>query len=424
MRFDTVANWLDFLKEVHLPGVNLGLERVGKIAKKLSLTSFCCPVVTVAGTNGKGSLIRAMQALYQRAGYQVAVFTSPHIMQFNERIVFDDIQISDDELVLIFDQLYKAFDGQPFSFFEFTTLASLYYFKQCDPDIVLLEVGLGGRLDAVNIVEPDISVITSIDLDHTEFLGETRELIAREKAGIMRQGKPVLCLDPDPPSPIATVAELKKAKLYQINQDFSYAIDDQQFYYQGFNHMVNLPSPTLHPAAICGALAVRELFTNRCPVDSTTLKRLHSVTLLGRFETVNSKPKVIVDVAHNPAALKGVVQQVRLLYPSHKIHFIFGLLQRKCIDSTLKAIHEMVDAWYCVDISHDNLDHAAWSVDDIVSNLLNLTEQPISGFDSVADALQAAYNDIGFEEQAVILAAGSFHLVADIKKLNLEELNK
>ena len=314
MHFKTVDQWLNFLGKVHVTGVNLGLERIDKIAKKLSLTIFRCPVIMVAGTNGKGSLIRAMQALYQSAGYQVAVYTSPHIMQFNERIVFNNAQISNDELILIFDRLYQAFEGQPFSFFEFVTLAALCYFKQCDPDIVLLEVGLGGRLDAVNIVEPDVSVITSIDLDHTEWLGDTRELIGKEKAGIMRQEKPVLCLDPCPPDSIAAVAELKKAKLYQMNQDFSYEINDSNYHYKGFNQTINLPNPTLHPAAICGALAVSELLAISCPVEPAIFQTLHSVTFAGRFETLNDKPKVIVDVAHNPAALKGVLQQARSIY--------------------------------------------------------------------------------------------------------------
>ena len=219
-----LADWLHYIEALHPNNIELGLERVKKIAERADLLQFNCPVIIVGGTNGKGSCIAILQAIMQAAGLKVATYTSPHILHFNERIQIGGQPVDDETLCTAFRMIQSQLHGTQLTFFEFTTLAALWCFQQVQLDVLLLEVGLGGRLDAVNIVEPNISVITTIDIDHIEWLGNDREAIGHEKAGIFRRNKFAVCGDADPPQSVKNRAEALALKLHSLTQQFHFQL--------------------------------------------------------------------------------------------------------------------------------------------------------------------------------------------------------
>lgn len=330
----TEQQLLDYLEQVrmrHPKAIDLGLTRIGEVARRLQLTKFPVPVVMVTGTNGKSSTVAMLEQIYLVAGYRVVSYTSLYLHRINEQIRYQGKAVSSSQLLKQLHQVQAACDEISLSEFEMMTLAALYGFKTYQPDVVLLEVGMGGREDAVNIVDSDVAIITNIALDHQAWLGETRDAIAYHKAGIMRANKPVVCGDRQPPSLLKQYADSLQAPFYQLTKDF-HAVDAMCHY----------------PDNAALARQTVALLQQQLPVDGNSIAEgLENFTLAGRFEQVSYQPDVIADVAHNPAAaayLATLLQASAEDY--HHTYAVFSMLSDKDITATIKNVAGMIDHWH------------------------------------------------------------------------------
>src|ERR1019366_9082720 len=313
---NTLADWLIYLESLHPKTIALGLERVAQVKQRLNLQPDF-PVIVVGGTNGKGSVCAMLESILHAAGYRVGCYTSPHLLHYNERVRIAKKQVSDVELCKSFEKIEQvrgaAFSGTsevPLTYFEFGTLAAMQCFIEHKVDVAILEVGLGGRLDAVNAFDNDCAVIASVDIDHTDYLGDTREQIAFEKAGIFRSGKVAICADADVPLAMAEHAERIGAQLWRIGSEFSFTPHQGQWDYRSkLGTRSALPYPALRGAFqlnnASAALAALDVLKERLPVSMEAVRRgLGEVQLAGRFHFVPGKPTLILDVAHNPHAAR------------------------------------------------------------------------------------------------------------------------
>ncbi|MRX26747.1 bifunctional tetrahydrofolate synthase/dihydrofolate synthase [Kangiella sp. HZ709] len=361
IRFETLSQWLRWLEASHPQSdIELGLSRVTQVAAKLNLLSPVVPVVTVAGTNGKGSVIATLESLAHTHQLSIGSYTSPHLIQFNERIKVNGEPVSDEFLIEAFSEIANNKGETQLTYFEFTTLVGLYCFSQEALDFIALEVGLGGRLDAVNIVDADVSVITSIGLDHTDWLGDSLEAIAYEKAGVGRSGRPMVIADGDLLPLLAQSFEEIKPKTIIENIDYYVQEKDQEWSYSSTVLEVNdIPKSSLYMANKAAALtAFADLFPTK--LDANLIKlALENVSLLGRFSSLSESPRIVLDVAHNPdsAALlnKSIEQLVRNNgnnksdVCSAKVWAICGMLQDKDIVSSLDQLTN-IGNWLCIDL--------------------------------------------------------------------------
>ena len=359
MRYEKLSDWLRWQETLHPLEVDLGLERVRAIAENCKLLPIKPAVITVAGTNGKGSTVALLESVLRCQGYRVASYTSPHLHRYNERICIYGSPIEDYELCSAFDFIDRSRGRVSLSFFEFGTLAALYHFARHPLDIILLEVGLGGRLDAVNIVEPDVSIITSIGIDHIEWLGKDRESIATEKAGIMRYNKPVVCGDKDPPKAVSAVAVEKGAKLHQLNTDFSYTHHADSYNFQVTNGdfvLTDLPHPALFGNAqlqnAATALMALYCLRERLPVErDAVMNGLECVQLKGRFQVQEGDKTRIFDIAHNPDGVKVLADNLRNSSCSGRTHAVFSVLTDKDVRGMLREITPLIDCWHLAELS-------------------------------------------------------------------------
>ncbi|MGH8746421.1 MAG: bifunctional tetrahydrofolate synthase/dihydrofolate synthase, partial [Burkholderiales bacterium] len=311
----TLAEWLQYVERQHPQPIALGLERVSLVLARLSVRMEC-PVFTVGGTNGKGSTCAMLEAILRAAGFRTGLYTSPHLMHYNERVRIDGREAEDAALCEAFAAVEAARSDVPLTYFEFGTLAAMWLFGRTSLEAVVLEVGLGGRLDAVNVLDADCAVLTSIGIDHVEFLGATRESIGREKAGIFRRGRAAVVADPAPPQSVLEVARAADARLFLLGRDFGYAPQDGQWRYWGpFGTRAGLAHPALRgalqlrnaAAAMCALDSLRE----RLPVGMQHVRQgLAQVTLAGRFQVLAGRPQVILDVAHNPQAAQELARNL------------------------------------------------------------------------------------------------------------------
>lgn len=359
MRYKRLSDWLAWQETMHPRQVDLGLQRVSSVASYCQLLPLRCPVITVAGTNGKGSVVAMIESMLHARNYRVGSYMSPHINAYNERIRINQRLVADDLLCEAFDFIDRRRKTVSLSFFEFGTLAALYCFQRCSLDAVILEAGLGGRLDAVNIVDSDAAVIASIDLEHTDWLGKSRESIAAEKAGIMRAGKPVVCGDSRPPSSIERVALEKGAIAHQLNRDFTYHRrgHDRWSFRAGDYVLDELPSPALFGSvqfnnAAC-ALQVLHLMEGLLPMDKKSIDRgLRHVNLPGRFQLAASRPKtVILDIAHNPSSARALAENLRSMPCDGKTHAVFSVLSDKDVTGIFRAMGEQIDVWHLLELN-------------------------------------------------------------------------
>lgn len=344
---DTLENWLAHLEQAHVRAIDLGLDRVSRVAGILGTTAFACPVITVAGTNGKGSTVATLTAVYVADGRKVATYTSPHLHRFNERIALDGQPVDDDILVSAFRRVEDArrLAGVSLSYFEFTTLAAFRIFADAAPDVVVLEVGLGGRLDAVNLIDADVAVITSIGIDHTDWLGDTREAISLEKAGIFRPGRPVVCGEPEPPLPMIERGEVLGCRWLQTGRDFVCTRHDGGWSWRGVAAgYEDLPWPRLAPENVSTALAAIE--AAGLPVSERAVREgVRTAAVPGRLEKrLVHGVEIVLDVAHNPHGAAFFMQQ--LLPPAGHVRAVFAMLADKDAAATLDACLGRVDAWY------------------------------------------------------------------------------
>jgi dihydrofolate synthase/folylpolyglutamate synthase len=417
-----LADWLSTLESRHPKAIDMGLERVARVRDALGL-KLDCPVITVGGTNGKGSTCAMIEAILLQAGYKVGLYTSPHLLHFNERARVGGEIVSDDALVAQFAAVEAARGEVSLTYFEFTTLAILRLFAQAGLDAVILEVGLGGRLDAVNVIDADVAVVTSVDIDHTEYLGVTREQIGFEKAGIFRAGRAAICSDPVPPQSLIDHAEKIGADLWLLGRDFNYNGDKQQWNYGGRGMRRNaLGYPGLRGANqllnACAALAALEALRDRLPLGAQEVRSgLAMVELPGRFQVLPGRPTVILDVAHNPHAAAALAQNLGNMGFHPYTFAVFGAMADKDIDGIIAQMKPHVDHWCVTDLP---LPRAAGAV-DIAAKLSEAgvdgggaadAEHSIATFASPADAYANARSRAGENDRIAVF--GSFLTVAGV----------
>ena len=361
----TLQQWLDWCEQLHPVAIDMGLDRVKTVADRMNLR-FDCPVITVAGTNGKGSTCAMLEAVLLQSGYRTGVYTSPHLVHFEERCRLHGESATPDALAEAFAAVEAVRGDVSLSYFEFSTLAIIHLMAHAHLDVAILEVGLGGRLDAVNIIDADCCVITSIDIDHTAILGKDRESIGREKAGIMRAGRPVIVSDPVPPQSVLDHAAALGADIWLLGQDFNFSGDKLQWAWAGRGRRYSgMAYPALRGANqlvnASGVLAALESLRQRIPVTAQAVRNgLAMVELPGRFQIVPGQPVLVLDVAHNPHSVAALAANMDAMgfYPT--THAVLGAMADKDLLPMLQRVNPMVDRWYFTDLP---LPRAAKAVD-------------------------------------------------------------
>lgn len=354
----SLSDWLLRLEGMHPKAIDMGLDRVAAVAQILGLT-FSCPVITVGGTNGKGSTCAMLESILLQGGYRVGLYTSPHLIHFNERARINGEIASDDALCAAFEKVEAARRDISLTYFEFSTLAILLLFVEANLDAVILEVGLGGRLDAVNIIDADVAIVTSVDLDHQDYLGDTREAIGFEKAGIYRAGRAAICSDPAPPASLIDHATAIGADLWLFGRDFNYSGDRQQWNYGGRGLRRNsLAYPSLRGANqllnASAALAALEALRDRLPLGAQEVRNgLVMVELPGRFQVLPGRPQVILDVAHNPHAAATLAQNLDNMGFFPFTYAILGAMSDKDVIGVISHLKDKIDHWYLTGLPLD-----------------------------------------------------------------------
>ena len=351
----TLAGWLARIEQMHPSAIELGLDRVRQVKERLGLSLTAVSFI-VAGTNGKGSACAMLEAILLAAGYRVGLYTSPHLLTFNERARCNGVAATDAELVAEFEAVEAARGDVQLTYFEFTTLAILRRFAQLNLDAVILEVGLGGRLDAVNVIDADCAILTSIDIDHASWLGDTREQIGWEKAHVMRPGRSAVVSDPTPPQSVIDHATRIGADLWLFGRDFNFAGDRQQWSFSGRGLRRNsLAYPALRGANqllnASGVLAALAAVRDRLPVTASAVRRGFSlVELPGRFQVLAGRPVVVLDVAHNPHAAAHLARNLDSMGFFPRTYAVFGMLADKDVDAVLRHLTERIDHWIVCDL--------------------------------------------------------------------------
>jgi dihydrofolate synthase / folylpolyglutamate synthase len=410
-KMDSLAEWLKKIGEVNPQLVELGLERVQIVKNRLNLNQPLCPLVIVGGTNGKGSTVATLEAIYLAQGYKTGVFTSPLLTNHTELIRIQGKEAKAEEFCEAYKKIDHARQEIKLTPFEFHTLAAIEILHQHALDIWILEVGLGGRLDAVNILDADVAVVTSIGIDHTEWLGNTRELIGREKAGIFRHNKPVVCGDENPPSSLIDHATQLSAPFYQQGKDFSYEAHNQYWNWSSKKNNYNhLPQPKLAIQNISTALMTVELLQEKLKIDLENIySAIKNVTLPGRFEVLPGKVLTIMDVAHNPDGVKMLANNLQQI-DSKKIHAVFSMLVDKDIAGSIREIKNKIDYWYVAPLNETrgaskNELQEIFEREKIINVSFNKT---------ISDSYQEAVSNAMTGD--VILIFGSFHVVGKIRQ--------
>jgi len=446
---NSLADWLTYLESLHPKTIALGLERVAQVKQRLNLQPDF-PIIVVGGTNGKGSVCALLESILHAAGYRVGCYTSPHLLDYNERVRIAKQQASDAELCASFEKIEKARGDVPLTYFEFGTLAAVQCFIEHKVDVTILEVGLGGRLDAVNVFDSDCAVVTSVDIDHTDYLGDTREQIAFEKAGIFRAGKVAVFGDQDMPAAIASEARRIGAQLWWLGKEFGFdecsptptgplassppegeglrlpspaggrgagGEGRGQWNYRSIAGMRNaLPYPALRGAFqlnnASAALAALDALKERLPVSMEAVRRgLVEVALPGRFQVVAGKPTLILDVAHNPHAARSLARNLSGMPSCRKTFAVFAMLKDKDMAGVVRALKDQVDVWLVAGIDVPRGATAAelaqvLEAEGIAGEILTFT--------TVTDALQHACKEAAENDR--IAAFGSFYTVAEVMR--------
>jgi len=410
----TLADWLARYETVTSQGIELGLERVGDVFARLD-TKRPGHVLTVAGTNGKGSSVAMLAALLRDAGYRVGAYTSPHLRRYNERIAVDGRPASDDEIVRAFERIEAARGDTRLTYFEVGTLAAVVVFADREVDVAVLEVGLGGRLDAVNVVEPDVSLITSIALDHQEWLGDTREAIAAEKAGIMRSGKPAVYAEIDRPAGIDAAATEIGARLYAAGRDYGWQTDEQGGWsYTGMAvQLDDLAAPALsgefQRANAAGVLCTLEAAGFGEILSPERINRmLTSIEVPGRSQRFSDRHRWLFDVAHNPAAAEGLAATLESAPPQRRVAIV-GMLDDKDTSAVIEPLLPFIDDWIAVSASNPRAVPAA----ELGRRVALLCNGPCLIADSAAHAVAEARRRSS--EGSEIVVFGSFYTVGPVQ---------
>ena len=414
----TLADWLRYIEQSHpIEKIELGLQRVSDVARRGNLAALPGKVVLIAGTNGKGTTARTLEQLLLVQGYRVGVYSSPHLLRFNERLRLNGQDVADNAWVEAFQLVEQLRQDIPLTYFEFTTLVAFAILRAEQPDFCLIEVGLGGRLDATNIVEPDISVVTTVDLDHQAFLGPDRETIGREKAGVFRPAKIAVCGDLQPPQSIAAVAESTGAKLLQLNRDYHYQQTADGWQWQGLRQQRHqLPLPQVPMQNVATSLTVLEQL-EVLPDSELLQQEISRLCLPGRMQWLRQQPAVLLDVAHNPQSAAYLAAQLQRLKPGYRrVYALVGMLKDKDLTQALLPLTTCVDEWHLVSLP---------GVRGAASELLAAALQGVA---PAARAVQhpelaEAYRQVlaTAAQQDLVVVFGSFVTVAGILALPQEE---
>lgn len=343
----SLEEWLFLLENQHQQEIQLGLTRVSQVADELHLLCPDAIVITVAGTNGKGSTVALLESIYSAAGYAVGSYTSPHLISFNERIRVHQQTISDTQLVDAFEAVEKTAGFTNLTYFEATTLAALWHFKQHSLDVIILEVGLGGRLDATNIINCDLAVITTIAIDHEAYLGNTRDAIGFEKAGILREKTPFIYADYDMPPSILHHAEALKTPVYRNGQEYSYETADGNLRLYFEEQCFELPLSSFHTNSVAAALMASICLRDELPVShSECVQGITNTILAGRQQLITKHCQIVFDVAHNSQAASYLARHLSSFNPEAKVHAVFSALSDKDLSGLISPLKPFVDCWY------------------------------------------------------------------------------
>ena len=423
-----LAAWLSYLERLHPSAIALGLDRVDAVRARLGLT-LDCPVIIVGGTNGKGSICALLECVLRCAGYRVGCYTSPHLLRYNERVRIGAVEVTDTALVAAFERVEVARGDISLTYFEFGTLAAALLFEEARLDAAVLEVGLGGRLDAVNAFDPDCAVIASVGLDHVEYLGDTRERIGFEKAGIFRTGRPAVVADPDPPDSVIEHARNIHADLFLIDRDFGAQPQDAEWLYWSWAaRRRGLPRPNLRGEHqlfnAAAALAALDCLRERLPVHMGAIRRaLVEVELPARFQVLPGRPAVILDVAHNPHAAERLRENLELMsrqQPGENAGTtaVFAMLEDKDISGVAKIVAPCIDRWLIAPLHGPR----GTSADQLSAALAaaGVNAEAIQAFPSIGAAYLRAKELGGANDRIVVF--GSFRTVSEVLALRRQGL--
>jgi len=406
VKFGRLDDWLAWQESLHPSRIELGLDRVREVQRRMALAPPPV-VITVGGTNGKGSCVALLDAILRHAGYRVGSYTSPHLARYNERVCVDGCAVSDEVLMTAFQHVEDARKRTPLTYFEFGTLAALSVFSEACPDVLVLEVGLGGRLDAVNILDADAALVTTVDLDHAAWLGDDRESIGREKAGIFRTGQVAVYGADDPPQSVLDAAKTLGTLLWVGGRDYRYRLTPEGWDWgSGEGVRTGLPLPRLrggHQVQNAAAvLAVLQRLKERIPVDQRAVRAgLLSAHLAGRFDVRPGAPTLVIDVAHNPQAAHALADNLRRLPRQGRLLAVFGALADKDIEGVVRPLSGSVDHWYLGSIEGDR----GLGADALVDRAAGMLDGA-SRFKSVLEAFDAAV--AAAAEEDVVVVFGSF----------------
>jgi len=433
----SLSEWLEWQETFHLSEIDLGLERIGKVAKQLTILNPNIPIITIAGTNGKGSSVAILESILRAQGYKTGAYTSPHLLRYNERIAINNIPANDAQIINAFEKINLARGDISLTYFEFGTLAAMLCFIEQKVDVIILEVGLGGRLDASNLWDATLAIITGIAIDHVAWLGNNREKISIEKSGIMRQQQPIISGDPNPPDSIKAEARRIGAKLYQFDSDFFYTkVKDNQWQWKGWEpswnnqQTITLPLPALEGEfqlnnaanVIAGLLTIKE----QLPVSQSALADgLKKVSLTGRMQIIHKKPEWLVDVAHNPQSAEQLATYLKNNPVKGKTHAIFSMLGDKDIKKVVTLMDKHIDTWHITELEGSRglkTSEISTILSKTLNNIVNKKiKKPMNNQSSNADIF--CYNDFksiyqhlkkSTKNEDRVVAFGSFLVVSGV----------
>jgi dihydrofolate synthase/folylpolyglutamate synthase len=410
-------DWIGYIETIHPSTIDLTLERIKVVIERLNL-DISFPILTIGGTNGKGSTCSILESIYREAGYKVACYTSPHFLHFNERIKIQAVAVTDELICEAFSRIESAREGVTLTYFEYGTIAAMIIFSEAHVDVAILEVGLGGRLDAVNVFDADCSIVTTVDLDHMDYLGHTREAIGFEKAGIYRTEKTAICGDFDPPQSLIKHAELIHADLKIIGKDFGYEVHHDSFdFLIDSTFVMNVPLPKLQGdfqlANATNALMAVKAMEDILPLTEISIQKGITLTLLpGRFQEVKKMPSLIFDVAHNPQAARSLSHNLKTHVVPGKTIAVFSILKDKDIFGVINVLNLDIDDWFIAEIQNER----AASIETISNTIQKINPSAhIEAFKNIQEAYQFASKEVTRNDRIIVF--GSFFTVADIMKI-------
>ncbi len=414
MKFDKLNDWLSWQENLHAQSIDMGLERIRPVYQQLITQPLAANIIVVAGTNGKGSTVAFLESIYVAAGYRVGAYSSPHLFAYNERIRLDGEMVSDPQICAAFERVNNSRNDISLTYFEFGTLAAFDIFQQAQLDIVILEVGLGGRLDAVNLVDADVAIVTNIDLDHTQWLGETREAIAFEKLAVGRPNTPLIFADDNPPANVAAIVDEQGFLFNQIGTDFGFVASKESWqWWSRDKKYYGLQFPALHgfhqlKNASCALLAVSYL-SQQLPISMAHIRvGISKASLPGRFQVIPQGQNLLIfDVAHNTHGIAAFLQQLQQIPRIGDHHLVLGMLADKNIEAISAQLKDNIDVWHLGALTESRGLSAEALYRRIEPALQD--SQHVHCYQDIAGAFTAAFSQLKNNDKLIVL--GSFYTV-------------